>query len=483
MKIKKIVTVLLIAFILASCAPAAKVVSTEAVVPTSTFTPIPPTPTITPTPIPPTPTITPTPIPTIDIEGQNIPDPRFSNPELFNLEKSNAPIPQFVHALSLAGFEVSAKAVNEGLAYKAIKTKNGGTAILLVTTDFTETLYDEGGIPLFVYMKNVKSGEYAWNIAYLKDVASLHDILIGAVINAAEEFDLNEKTGMFTNNFNMATMSWSSVDVPIEIMDRDTKYRLSQVSSENLQEMMWFHLGDIPLENKTFASKDEAVTYVNSEIDKITEKYGDEMTIVNIFNEVNPFTKTVWNLWKKFGDDFIIEVYQHVRETLPHAKIIYNETYNYTKSHEGTAYPYTLEIASLLKGNIDAVGMEMHMAQSQWGADTPTSIDEMVEIMRSFGIPVYITELDVNQTYLSGTEQEKNIEQARIYEMVVRSCVKSQVCEIINFWGQADPYSWYVLALNESKSKACLFDENGNPKLGYYGVLRGLTEGFVPSIP
>jgi len=52
MKIKNIVTVLLVTLILASCTPAAKVVPTETAIPTSTFTPISPTPTITPTPSP-----------------------------------------------------------------------------------------------------------------------------------------------------------------------------------------------------------------------------------------------------------------------------------------------------------------------------------------------------------------------------------------------------------------------------------------------
>ena len=51
MKIKNIVTVSLIAVILASCAPAAKVVPTETAIPTSTYTPV-PTATITATPIP-----------------------------------------------------------------------------------------------------------------------------------------------------------------------------------------------------------------------------------------------------------------------------------------------------------------------------------------------------------------------------------------------------------------------------------------------
>ncbi len=50
MKIKNIVTVLLVFFFLVSCAPAAKVVPTETAIPTLTLLPIPPTPTITPTP-------------------------------------------------------------------------------------------------------------------------------------------------------------------------------------------------------------------------------------------------------------------------------------------------------------------------------------------------------------------------------------------------------------------------------------------------
>jgi hypothetical protein len=50
MKIKNIVTVLLVVFILVSCAPAAKIVAPETAVPTLTLTSVPPTSTITPTP-------------------------------------------------------------------------------------------------------------------------------------------------------------------------------------------------------------------------------------------------------------------------------------------------------------------------------------------------------------------------------------------------------------------------------------------------
>ena len=50
MKTKNIVTVFLVAFVLVSCAPAAKVVPTETAITILTLSPVPPTPTITPTP-------------------------------------------------------------------------------------------------------------------------------------------------------------------------------------------------------------------------------------------------------------------------------------------------------------------------------------------------------------------------------------------------------------------------------------------------
>jgi hypothetical protein len=75
MRIKNIVMVLLVAFILASCAPADKVASTETAVPMSTVTPIPPpSPTITPT-LPLVKTPIPIPTSTVNPIAQNFGDP------------------------------------------------------------------------------------------------------------------------------------------------------------------------------------------------------------------------------------------------------------------------------------------------------------------------------------------------------------------------------------------------------------------------
>lgn len=463
MKIKIIIFFLFFSILVTSCAPGTAI-PTPTALPTSTVMP----------------TITLTPIPTINVEGQAIPDPRFSNPELFNLCEANAPIPQIVHALNIAGVGVTVQSINENLTYKLIQAKNGDVDVILLTTDLPETPYNEGNIPLLIYHPNPESSEYLWTRAYLKDLGGLHNILLGTVIDGFERLiDINPQ--LFEDNFNMVTMPISYVDLSINDMDKQIDYRLSEISGKKLEEIMWFHLGDIPVQNQTFQTMEEAVTYTNNEIDQIIEKYGESITIADIFNEVNDYNgNPVSQLWKKFGDEFILEVYQHVREILPGRKIIINDSFNYSKTIEGSTYSYTLEYANLLKSNglIDAVGMEMHQAQSSWAVEHPLVIDDAVDVMRSFGLPVYVTELDVNQTYLPGTDHEKRIEQAHLYEDVVRACVRSGVCEIINFWGSTDQSSWYEFAIGEPNANAGIFEDDGTPKLAYYTVLRGLMEGY-----
>lgn len=362
-------------------------------------------------------------------------------------------------------------------------SNNGEMAVLLLTTNLPGTPYNGGNIPLLIYMKDPQTREYVWGAASLKDLAILQDVRMGVVIDGFERLnDIDPQ--LFDQNFNVVTMTWSSVDIPFDQMDNGQQYRLSEIANRDLEEIMWFHLGEIPFQDQTFQTKEEAVAFAESEIDKIVLKYSGDISIANIFKEVNP-DNIVYQLWKRFGDDFIIEVYEHVRQVLPDGKIIVNNSFNYSKTIEGSTYLYTLEYANILKSHdlIDAVGMEMHQAQSSWSVDHPLVIEDAVEVMRSFGLPVYVTELDVNKTYLPGADQEKIIEQAQLYEDVVRTCIRSQVCEIINFWASTDQSSRYEFAVGEPNANAGIFEDDGTPKLAYYAVLRGLTEGYVPPIP
>jgi len=136
MKIKNIILYLLVYFLLASCAPATTVVQIETDIPTSTFTPV-PTATISPSPVA-TATITPSPIPKIIIEGHAIPDPRFSNPDYFDVTNVKSPIVQFAKASGLkpeavaVGVHVEMKKPNNGAVPFAVLRTSDEVALLMM---------------------------------------------------------------------------------------------------------------------------------------------------------------------------------------------------------------------------------------------------------------------------------------------------------------------------------------------------------------
>ncbi len=203
--------VLLVNLLLSACAPVtapaptpapsatpmsvAVLAPTSTATPTATATPSPtPTDTATPSPTPsPTATATPTPIPTLPPEQvgglTGVPDPRVTNPELFDLTRPDAPIPQFVNAMRSGGIEVLPEEVLNNLQF--ISTKADGTPLLdqdgrpfiVAAYNFDpdpnqtgETL--EGPIPLFIATQN-KKGEWRWNDTIITELLFTEGIKFG----------------------------------------------------------------------------------------------------------------------------------------------------------------------------------------------------------------------------------------------------------------------------------------------------------------
>jgi GH35 family endo-1,4-beta-xylanase len=171
MKIKNIFMGLLLV-ISASCAPAAEAVPTETTIPTSTLTVSPPA-------------STSTPIPMIDMAGQSIPDPHFSNPELFDLQDPASPIPQFVNSMKMAEIDIDLQQVADGIMF-AGKTNMEGMPYIIGYFDLNplqdetgETL--EGKTPFFTATQDA-SGRWVWEKAGSADLARLNGYKVGTVV-------------------------------------------------------------------------------------------------------------------------------------------------------------------------------------------------------------------------------------------------------------------------------------------------------------
>ena len=95
------------------------------------------------------------------------------------------------------------------------------------------------------------------------------------------------------------------------------------------------------------------------------------------------------------------------------------------------------------------------------------------------GVRVYITEMDVNLTFIQNdypTQEERWAYQAGIYRDMVDACLESGACDSFATWGISDSMSWITTSCPECWNEPepygdpLMFDSNFIPKPAYFAV-------------
>jgi endo-1,4-beta-xylanase len=171
--------------------------------------------------------------------------------------------------------------------------------------------------------------------------------------------------------------------------------------------------------------------------------------------------------YKKFGFDYIDLAFQIARETDPSAKLIYNAGDNETSAAPTTQQTRLIVDRLRAKGLIDGVGLEMHLDATQ-----TYDKEDVITTMKSYGVPVHVTEIDVDLTNVKGAQEERYARQAQVYGDMLSACLESGVCKSFSVWGIGDKNSW--LERESSNADPTLFDDNLNPKPAYFAILNAL---------
>jgi len=171
--------------------------------------------------------------------------------------------------------------------------------------------------------------------------------------------------------------------------------------------------------------------------------------------------------YQKFGYDYVDLAFQIARETDPSAILIYNAGDDETADRPASQLTHQIVERLQAKRLIDGVGFEMHLEAT----DAPSKEDVIAE-MRSYSLPVHVTEIDVDISGLPGTREEGYAMQARIYGDMLSACLESGVCQSFSLWGIGDKYSWLRRA--SPIADPTPFDDNLNPKPAYFALLDAL---------
>ena len=246
-------------------------------------------------------------------------------------------------------------------------------------------------------------------------------------------------------------------------------------AQQNAAQIMAGHLVWVPgypdwLTSATWTPEDlEGV--LRNHVTTVVKHFKGVVTTWIVVNEFHPLS---WGkddvLQRVLGPKCVDIAFATARAADPAAVLIYNDTDNEIAA--GPETPLTLAIVDRLRpqGLIDGVGLQMHLD----GSHPPAKAD-VVATMQGYGVPVYVTEFDVDIRNGSGSQDERFAVQAAIYRDMLDAALESGVCKSFALFGIGDKYSWLeddpTHANDSPLSNPTPFNDNLQPKPAYFAVL------------
>lgn len=209
--------------------------------------------------------------------------------------------------------------------------------------------------------------------------------------------------------------------------------------------------------------------------DVVNEALNDSHNLndTNVLRQSSPWVRIL-------GMDFIVKAFEYAHEADSAAILRYND---YSVENPAKRQRLITLIQYLQSKNVPvtAIGSQTH-ANLTW--PTPELEDEFLTEVGGLGLPIHITELDVNGSKAGQRYQSADItlaaqasgdghqvesvqeQQAQQYAALFRSFLKHRhTVKLVTFWGVTDTDSWL------RNAQPLLFDGDWQPKLAFRAVI------------
>jgi endo-1,4-beta-xylanase len=238
-------------------------------------------------------------------------------------------------------------------------------------------------------------------------------------------------------------------------------------------------------------NKSNARKYLTDHIMKVMGRYAGQVDSWDVVNE--PFA--VWDgrpdgLYKGtwldlLGPEYVDIAFESAAQADPKALRVLNvhhveqDTANDEKTRQ-----LTMKFLTQLmnrKVPIQAIGIESHLNAADPIAGQ--SLDRFIKEIRDMGLEVLFTEIDVNDTSVSGSEQERDQKVAGYYYNYLSKVIPLSDAKRVIFWTPMDSQNWMDYLHTPQYSRADgkkhrpgLFDENMQAKSAYTAVVSALQK-------
>lgn len=232
------------------------------------------------------------------------------------------------------------------------------------------------------------------------------------------------------------------------------------------------------------ASREELLARMREHIHTVVGRYKGKIKAWDVVNEAlsDGGTNVLRNsLWLEIiGPDFIAKAFQYAHEADPDAILRYND---YGLENPGKRQKLITLVKSLQeqKVPIHAIGTQAHLSVSSPSFE---GMDRALTEMASLGLPIHVTELDINAAQggqrSTGAEISENAAAtqggqvddasrrlAEQYASMFRAFLKHKdSVRMVTLWGVNDAVSW------RANGTPLLFDGHNQPKPAFDAVIR-----------
>jgi endo-1,4-beta-xylanase len=231
------------------------------------------------------------------------------------------------------------------------------------------------------------------------------------------------------------------------------------------------------------ASRQELLDRMRDHIHTVVGRYKGKVKVWDVVNEAladgggtNVLRNSLW--LEIIGPDFIAQAFQFAHEADPAAILRYND-YSLENPDKRRKLITLIKSLQAQKVPVHAIGSQAHLNVSA----TFDTMDQALTEIATLGLPIHITELDVNgaqggqrgfgadiannsATTQGGLVSDAERKLSETYAGLFRAFLKhDKAVEVVTFWGPNDANSW------RANGKPLLFDGNNQPKPAFAAVI------------
>ena len=304
------------------------------------------------------------------------------------------------------------------------------------------------------------------------DMASINDPQYGEL--------LKHHCGILTTDyqFKFATLRWREESISYYKADQLVEFcQQAQVPIRG-HTLIWNEWNPEWLKQ---ASSAHVSYWLDRHIEEVVGRYAGKFHSWDVVNEpMWPGHNKEFGLrsgpwFKAMGADYIKRAFDVTARTDPAAKRVLNEAWLERGDHWGrglrAAFLPMLERLLDQGTPIDAIGLQCHLAPGNLDMD---AFLQLVEQIQQLGLPIYITELDVNDQVFADDIAERDQQVASVYRDFMQELLQQANVDIIQTWQLSDKYSFYQ-GRQERQVRVLPFDRDMQAKPAYDALAQVLA--------